>query len=68
MEFAVKQLDERGDFLDAKDAVPGWRSQADLMRLVITYMAKLNDGDEPPDSTVKSHLKTTIAQWRLSRK
>ena len=68
MQFAVKQLDERGDFLDAKDAVPGWRSQADLMRLVITYMAKLNDGDEPPDSTVKSHLKTTIAQWRLSRK
>jgi hypothetical protein len=68
MEFAVKQLDERGDFSRPEHAQAGWRSQADLMRLVIDYMTKFNDGNEPPESTVKYHLKTTIAEWRLSRK
>lgn len=64
MEFAVKQLENRGDFLDAQNAIPGWRSQADLMRLVITYMAKFNDGNEPAESNVRKHLTTTIAEWR----
>jgi hypothetical protein len=68
MEFAVKQLDERGDFSRPEHAQAGWRSQADLMRLVIDYMTKFNDGNEPPESTVKHHLKTTIAEWRRSRK
>jgi hypothetical protein len=68
MEFAVKQLDERGDFSRPEHAQAGWRSQADLMRLVIDYMTKFNDGNEPSESTVKHHLKTTIAEWRRSRK
>jgi hypothetical protein len=68
MEFAKKELGERGDFNQPENAVDGWRSQADLMRLVIGYVAKLNDGNEPPESTVKFHLRTTIAQWRASRK
>lgn len=68
MNFATGELEKRGDFVDPQNAVDGWRSQADLMRLVITYMAKFNDENEPPESTVKSHLKTTIAQWRLGRK
>ena len=68
MEFAKKKLGERGDFNQPENAVDGWRSQADLMRLVIGYMAELNDGNEPPESTVKFHLRTTIAQWRASRK
>jgi hypothetical protein len=63
MEFAVKQLDERGDFLNAENAVADWRSQADLMRMVIDYMAKFNDG-EPAESNVRNHLRTTIAEWR----
>lgn len=68
MAFARIELDQRGDFARPENAALGWRSQADLMRMVITYMAKFHDGNEPPDSTVKSHLKTTIEQWRLGRK
>jgi len=67
MEFAKKKLDERGDFNLAENAVSGWRSQADLMHLVICYMTRTDKTNEPAESSVKSYLKRTIQQWRLSQ-
>jgi hypothetical protein len=68
MAYAVQQLEERGDFRLPQHAQRGWRSQADLMRLVISYMAKHHDSREPAESGVKAHLKETLEKWRLGQK
>jgi hypothetical protein len=67
MAFAVQQLDQRGDYDNPQNAAEGWRSQADLMRLILEYMGKHN-GREPAESAVKSHLSKTIQQWRVGQK
>lgn len=64
--FVRKELDERGDFEDESNAVEGWRSQADLVRLVMDYMEriKLHSGKTPSESTLKARLAPLIAEWR----
>jgi hypothetical protein len=60
MDFAKSEFERRGDYNDPQNAEEGWRSQADLMRLVLSYMTKHNDGKEPPESEVKRRLKDLI--------
>jgi hypothetical protein len=57
MNFARLEFEKRGDYSDPQNAVDGWRSQADWVRLVVSYMAKHNGGKEPPESEVKRRLK-----------
>ena len=57
MNFAKGEFERRGDYNDLQNAEDGWRSQADLVRLVSSYMAKHNGGKEPSESEVKRHLK-----------
>jgi hypothetical protein len=64
MNFAKREFENRGDYNDPQNAVDGWRSQADLARLVINYMKKHNGGKEPSDSSVKSHLKDLLDSIR----
>ena len=40
MNFAKREFESRGDYNDPQNAEDGWRSQADLMSLVLAYMAK----------------------------
>ncbi|MCA1527340.1 hypothetical protein [Bradyrhizobium yuanmingense] len=68
MSYALQLMDQRGDFQDPKNAVAGWRKQADLMALVIEYMSKHNGGEEPSESQVKAHLSDTLHKWRTGRK
>ena len=64
MNFAKGEFQNRGDYNDPQNAVDGWRSQADLARLVLNYMEKHNGGKEPSDSEVKSHLKDLLDSIR----
>ena len=64
MNFAKGEFESRGDFNDPLNAEDGWRSQADLARLVISYMAKHNGGKEPSESEVKKHLKDLLERIR----
>jgi hypothetical protein len=57
MNYAKGEFERRGNYSDPQNAEEGWRSQADLMRLVQSYMAKHNGGKEPSESEVKKHLK-----------
>ena len=64
MNFAEGEFKRRGDYTDPQNAEDGWRSQADLARLVVDYMAKHNGGNVPSDSMVKSHLKNLLERIR----
>ena len=64
MNFAEGEFKRRGDCNDPQNAEDGWRSQADLARLVADYMAKHNGGNVPSDSMVKSHLKNLLERIR----
>ena len=64
MNFAEGEFKRRGDYNDPQNAEDGWRSQADLVRLVVGYMAKHNGGNVPSDSMVKSHLKNLLERIR----
>jgi hypothetical protein len=64
MNFAEGEFKRRGDYNDLQNAEDGWRSQADLARLVADYMAKHNGGNVPSDSMVKSHLKNLLERIR----
>ena len=64
MNFAKGEFERRGDYNDPQNAEDGWRSQADLARLVLTYMAKHNGGKQPSESEVKKHLKDLLARIR----
>ena len=54
MNFAKREFERRGDYNDPLNAEDGWRSQADLVRLVLSYMTKHNGGKEPTESEVKT--------------
>jgi len=64
MNFAKKEFENRGDYNDPQNAVDGWRGQADLARLVSSYMGKHNGGKEPSDSEGKRHLKDLLDNIR----
>ena len=64
MNFAKGEFEKRGDYNDPQNAVDGWRSQADLARLVLDYVKKHNGGKEPSISLVKSHLKDFLDSIR----
>ena len=64
MNFAKGEFERRGDYNDLQNAEDGWRSQADLVRLVSSYMAKYNGGKEPSESEVKRHLKDLFDSGR----
>ena len=64
MNFAKGEFERRGDYNDPQNAEDGWRSQADLVRLVSSYMAKYNGGKEPSESEVKRHLKDLFHSGR----
>jgi hypothetical protein len=64
MNFAKMEFEKRGDYNDPQNAADGWRSQADLARLVMDYMKKHNGGKEPSESEVKRHLKVLLDSIR----
>jgi hypothetical protein len=64
--LVFKLLDERGDFSDPGQ-VEGWKTQSDLIVLVLGYMRKtmdLEDDDLPGDSTMKRQIAPMVTRWR----
>jgi hypothetical protein len=61
--FAEKLLDLHGDFAAQANAQEGWRSQADLERLVGDHIEEF-DQKRPVDSTIRKHIALVIKTWR----
>lgn len=58
--FSFKQLDDKGDFALEKNRVKGWRTSADLYRLIGDHM-----GDECPSlSSLKERVPDFVEEWR----
>jgi hypothetical protein len=64
--FIEKVLNERGDFAEPENAMAGWRSQADLERLVVEHMSPI-EGKEPAVSTIRRRVTPTLVKWRLEQ-
>jgi hypothetical protein len=61
--FVQKQLNEKGDFAESKNWVKGWRSLADLERLVEGYIER-REGKAPARSTIRERIGPMIDKWR----
>jgi hypothetical protein len=61
--FVQNQLNEKGDFAESKNRVKGWRSQADLERLVGSYIGK-HEGKMAAISTIRQRISPMIEKWR----
>lgn len=69
-QFARQQLETKGEFQEW-DIDGGWRSQADLEKLVTEYIERTHrkPGGEPKSavaSTVREHVKPVIDRWRAA--
>jgi hypothetical protein len=58
-------LNAKGDFCDAP--MDDWKSQNDLIRVVLEYMEKrpwIGEGNGPSPSTLKTRIAPMVAEWR----
>jgi hypothetical protein len=62
--FVQRELNRKGDFGDPENAVDGWRSQADLEKLVGDHIKKFEKKPRPAGSTIRRHIVQDIAAWR----
>ncbi|MCK1447235.1 hypothetical protein IVB34_40120 [Bradyrhizobium sp. 2] len=68
--FMLRELEARGDFLDPQNNVPGWKSQNNLVDLIIEHLEKRPDvGDDngPSPSAVKNKVKGWLKEWRTGQ-
>lgn len=62
--FALGKLTERGDFDDFQNQTKDWKSQADLVELVQSYLDEIGDNGEPGDTQTKEKVALWIAEFR----
>ena len=70
-QYAAKIFGERGDFESEPNQVHGWKSQADLVKLVQAHLKEddarargVPEGNEPGLSTTKAYVAKWLAEWR----
>jgi len=62
--YALGELVARGDFDDFQNQYDGWKSQADLVKLVQSYLDEIGDNGEPSDTQTKEKVALWIAEFR----
>jgi hypothetical protein len=62
-----KLLEERGDPRDPKEATESWRSDADVGRAVVDFLAR-GDGKMPDFKNAMKHLRPKLQKWRKEQK
>jgi hypothetical protein len=66
-DFAVQELNERGDPTNPAYWTDGWKNKTSLDRAVLNYMIEKH-GTEPDIKTVGRHTVQWLAAWREERK
>ena len=65
-QFMRRELDKRGDPVDPINAVKGWRSEADVARLVAAHVAI---GRQQPDlKHTERTIRPKLKEWRASKR
>jgi hypothetical protein len=66
LQFMRRELDERGDPKNPINAVEGWRSDADVARLVAAHVA-LPDGRQPDPKHTARVIRPELQKWRAEQ-